>query len=65
MRQKSPSSTLCLPHQAQKLPAKGGPVGGRAGSGWGVSVPWEAESHRRPAWPGLGPEGPWGEEPPQ
>lgn len=38
VRQGRPPSTLCLPHQAQTLPAKGGPTGGRMGSECGGSV---------------------------
>ena len=56
----TPPSTLSLPHQAQKLPAKEDPVSGRMSSGGGVSVPWEAESHWRP--PGLGEKSPQDDE---
>lgn len=56
----TPPSTLSLPYQAQKLPAKEDPVGGRMGSEGGVSVPWEAESHWRP--PGLGEKSPHDDE---
>lgn len=49
--QEGPANTSCRPHQPQKLPAKRGPGVGPWAQG-GVSVPWEAESHQTPPWPG-------------